>query len=139
MGHNDLLKLYPIYRHVTELEQKYNWGYKWNWDQGDFETAIQIEPDGIWHLPIKDSTGAILCPDIVDLRNKIIIEFEEEASQNTGYHGAKRHKGHFQELLTVRDQSRDSYYEKAGFKVFKIYESDQTWKPKLFKFLANNF
>lgn len=142
MGHNDLMQLYPIVQECKRLESIYNWGFKFEWDQGDFETRIDISEDGVWSkgsniLPV--SGFEMFCPDIVEFSDQFIIEFEEEAKPNTGYHRAKKHKGHFQELLTVRDEIRDKYYKLAGFEVLKIWESDGEWKVKLKKFLVDRF
>jgi len=143
MGHKDLMSLYPIVQECRRLEGQYNWGYQFKWDQGDYETVITINSDGSWES-IGHKVGTvhynkIYVPDIIDFHNKIIIEFEEEAKPNTGYLGAKKHKGHFQELPTSRDEERDSWYELAKFDVLKIYESQKDWKERLKNFLLNHF
>jgi len=119
--------LYKIVNECRRLENEFRWGYQFKWDQGDFETKIE-DPE----------TGDFFCPDVVDVHNKIIIEHEEEAKANTGYHKAKKHRGHT-DYTNTRDRKRDAFYKKLGFEVLKIWESDKQWKTKLKQFLVNHY
>lgn len=135
---------------LIELQQYTNTfpGYHFRADTGNFETAIEVihihEGVGIGiHLPVskdwnesKKSGNLILCPDLLDFINKRIIEYEEETgNRRKGARLAKKGHGHPGDLANIRDTRRNSYYEKAGFKLLQIWESDQDWMKKIDQFL----
>lgn len=142
MGHKDLVKLHKIYEEIKKICKEYNWHQSFVVDDGRFETRIDIHSNGHWvrgngKLPL--ISYEMFCPDLIDFNKKCIIEFEEEAKANTGYFNAKKHKGHVQETLTVRDEVRDEAYGIAGFQLHKIWESDfksGKWKEYLKNFLG---
>jgi len=147
MGHKDIIKLHCLYNKIRELSNEHGWHFQFKVDDGNFETAIIIGMDGEWQLPgpesmqelkLQEFQEKLFCPDLIELYQKIIIEFEELAKPNTGYLGAKMHKGHT-DYTNSRDSVRDEYYGKTGFHVLKIYENeykDGSWISKLEKFLA---
>ena len=69
-------------------------------------------------------------PDLLDIKNKLIIEYNEESKP---YRGAKIiKKGHDE----FSDDDKDLYYKLAGFKQLKIWESDKNWTDKIDSFLT---
>lgn len=133
MGHKDLDSLFPIVQEARRISDEFGMGFSFRWDMGDYETRVDINESGhTWlgsgQLPL---TGyRIFCPDIMDYKNKIIIEFEEECKPNKG---AKRRKGHFE--FNKRDVKRDWYYKLGKFDVLKIWSSNKKWKEDLKQFL----
>ena len=69
-------------------------------------------------------------PDLLDFHRKKIIEYQEEPEP---YKGAKiTKKGHDE----FSDEDKDLYYQLAGFKQLKIWESDKYWMIKVQLFLT---
>lgn len=133
MGHKDLDSLYPIVQEARRISDEFHLGFSFKWDQGDYETRIDISEQGYCFLgngQLPLIGYQIFCPDILDYHNKIIIEFEEESKPNKG---AKRRKGHFE--FNKRDVRRDEYYKLGKFDVLKIWESNKNWKEDLKQFL----
>lgn len=69
-------------------------------------------------------------PDIMDFKNKKIIEYQEEPKPGKGAHIGK--KGHDE----FSDEDKDLYYALAGFDQLKIWESDPNWMNKINSFLS---
>src|SRR5689334_991495 len=120
MGERDLTKLEIINSEIQRLNKLYDWHFYFRVDTGNKENAIQIEEKGTFHIPTMESLGKILIPDLIDFSHRLIIEFEEEAEPNTGYCSAKRRKGHFPELLNIKDEECDKYYKLIKFDLLKI-------------------
>lgn len=141
MGIVDIVILNEIYQECNRLEKIWKWGFEFKQDSGSYETAILIHDNGEIHSPntickYEKDEYKIFVPDIMDLENKMIIEYEEEAKPMKGPKIRKR--GHWDE--SKRDTRRDESYHKAGFRLCKIWESsfkDNSWKTKLFQFLSN--
>ena len=69
-------------------------------------------------------------PDLLDIKNKMIIEFQEES---TPWRGSKIiKKGHDE----FSDEDKDLYYQLAKFHQLKIWESDKFWTDKIDSFLT---
>ena len=68
-------------------------------------------------------------PDLIDYHAKKIIEYQEESKPNRGPKIIK--KGHDE----FSDEDKDLYYQLAGFKQIKIWESDIYWMEKIQLFL----
>lgn len=137
MGHRDLDSLFPIVQEARRISEEYNLGFSFRWDQGDYETRIDISDLGtcfIGNGKLPLIGFEMFCPDILDFHNKIIIEYEEEAKPNKG---AKRRKGHFEG--NNRDLRRDWAYTRARFDYLKIWESDKNWKDTLKQFLIKTY
>jgi len=137
MGHRDLMSLYPVYQECKKISDELNFGFSFKWDQGDYETRIDINEDGNCvlgngQLPLIGYE--MFCPDILDYTNRIIIEFEEECQPDKG---AKKRKGHFE--INTRDVRRGKYYNKAKFDLLRIWESDKQWKKTLKQFLVDTY
>ena len=65
-------------------------------------------------------------PDLIDLKKKAIIEYQEEAKPGK--------KGHDE----LSDLDKDLYYDMAGFKQLKLWENASITEQKsnLFTFLS---
>lgn len=118
--------------------------YSFKVDHGEYQTGLEFWEIGYYHPPksksweeAKAQGNTIKCPDLLDITNKRIIEFEEESKP--GKKGGKLgKKGHTEE--SKRDSNRDYLYRISGFNVLKIWETDYlngTWKEKLYNFLNN--
>lgn len=94
MGNQDLERLYPVYRACVDFSKLADLPYSFKEDSGNYETAIQFQ-EGLSIQPPNaknwDTNPDIICPDILDFENKIIIEFEEETgNRKSGAHYAKK-------------------------------------------------
>lgn len=140
MGHKDLDSLHRIYEKIKIICKKNDLSYQFNVDDGDWETAIEFIGDSSYHPPISrdwSSNSDILCPDLLDYENKIIIEYEEEIGDHKP--GAKlAKKGHNRrgDMPNKRDFRRNQFYNDADFTFFQIWESDKDWPHKLETFLV---
>ena len=141
MGQIDLEKLFVVYYETLSITKKHNLPFRFKIDEGTYETAIEFIEDKPHHPPHSQSWKSqplILCPDLLDYRHKIIIEYEEEIGEPT--RNAKlAKKGHNREgdFNTKRDHRRNKYYTLGGFRVLRIWESDEgeSWREKLENFL----
>lgn len=145
MGEVDYETLHKIYRKCIEYCFDNELPYRWKVDSGNFETAIEFWAMGYFHPPksksweeLKAKGNEIKCPDLLDYKHKLIIEYEEEPKP--GKRGGKLgKKGHTEE--SKKDEHRDQLYRIAGFKLLKIweseYKSDNIWQQKLHEFLKS--
>lgn len=143
MGVSDIMRVYPVYRLVTNQCEEFGWPYQFKEDLGSFETAIEFWAMGYHHPPkskdwdeVKKAGHEIKCPDILDFYNKIIVEFEEESKPGKKS-GKLGKKGHTEE--SNRDSNRDQLYRIAGFRLCKIWECEplNVVEMKLHYFLAD--
>ena len=153
MGGVDIASLHPIYRYLIDLRNENSYPFQFKEDSGDYETMIEFVENTMYpklpkyspsHPPISNHWDAMklinsipICPDIMDFKNRIVIEFEEEstAGKSSGKLGKK---GHWAD--SKRDSRRDKLYKDCKFRFCKIWESEvaeNTWKMKLFHFLAD--
>lgn len=137
MGEVDIENLHRVYRICVEYG-KIIGIFHFKVDDGSFETALEFDENNVYHPPKSknwSNNPVILCPDILDFEKKLIIEYEEEsdAGKRMGKIGKK---GHWEE--SKRDNRRDLLYKKHGFKILKIWESDDIikTKDKIFRFLS---
>jgi len=138
MGESDIAELMAINEVIKALKTKFTFKV----DHGTYETAIEFWSIGYYHPPksksweeLKGKGNEIICPDLLDYPNKLIIEYEEEPlpGKSTGKLGKK---GHTEE--SDKDSHRDQLYRIAGFSLLKIWESEynnNSYKEKLKKFL----
>jgi len=140
LGHIDLEKLFEVYYETVRIIKKYDLPYNFTIDAGTYETAIEFIEDKHHCPPISKNwkcKPVIFCPDLLDYPHKIIIEYEEEVGEPRS--GAKlAKKGHNREgdIDTKNDVKRNMYYKIGGFKVLRIWESDNSWRSKLEDFLC---
>ena len=142
MGQVDLDALFRIYKEINTIVKKHKLLFSFKIDHGTYETAIEFIDAKPYHPPLSNDWStkpAIFCPDLLDWYNKIIIEYEEEiGNRRHGDYLAK--KGHHREgdMDTKRDSRRNRYYKQGGFRVLRIWESDENWKKKLEDFLLDS-
>lgn len=141
MGEIDIASLFVIKDEIKIICKKFDLDFSFNVDMGNYETALEFVGSAFFHPPIsKDwsDNPTILCPDLLDYSNKIIIEYEEEVgNRRTGARLAK--KGHNREgdYDNTRDARRNKFYKRGGFHVLRLWESDKDWKEKLENFLLH--
>lgn len=129
MGEIDIDILMDINKEIKKLDTDYSFTV----DEGKYETAIQFEEltlDTVRyaHPPWAknwESNPEVLCPDLLDYSNKLIIEYEEEGQQEKPG-AALASKGHGQkgDITNNADTNRDYLYRIAGFKLLKIWEAE---------------
>ncbi len=142
MGEVDIENLHKIYRICVDYSKLLGVGYMFRVDAGSFETALEFDENKVYHPPKSKSwinNPIILCPDILDFKNRLIIEYEEESgNRRSGAFLAKKGHGHEGDHSTKRDIRRDRLYEEHGFRILKIWESDSIVeiKEKIFRFLS---
>jgi hypothetical protein len=142
MGEADIENLHKIYRICVDYTKLLGKQYTFKVDNGSFETALEFDNNKVYHPPISKSWNnhpIIICPDILDFKNKLVIEYEEESgNRRNGAFLAKKGHGHEGDYSTKRDSRRDGLYENHGFKILKIWESDSIVKIKerIFRFLS---
>lgn len=140
MGEADIESLFRVYKQVNEIIKNNELQLSFKIDHGTYETAIEFVGEKSFHPPISenwDSQPDIFCPDLLDWHNKIIIEYEEEVGERrSGAFLAK--KGHHREgdMDNKRDTRREKFYKHRGFHLLRIWESDESWREKLEKFLV---
>jgi len=140
MGLSDIIKLIEINNYIIKQYPK----FRFSIDRGNFETRLCIDELGYYFVPeekqnFKDlylgSERVLLVPDLLDLKNKLIIEYNEESKPHRGHKIIK--KGHFEE--SKRDTNKNHYYNiliiKHGFRYLQIWETDPEWKNKINAFL----
>ena len=149
MGLQDLDRLYPVYRHATDISRMHLFPFSFTLDTGSFETAIVFnEMNNSFRKPMPHENWesikypeVIIVPDMSCYDARIIIEFEEETgNRKSGSHMAKKGHGHDGDLPTKRDSRRNHFYECAGFKLFRVWESNfkkDMWKIALTEFLID--
>ena len=142
MGEIDIHNIHPIYRYCVEYNRLAELPFTFTEDTGSFETVLAISESGKWRNYVEkdDRTHITFVPDIIDYKNKIIIEFEEETgNRKSGAHYARKGHGHQGDYSTKRDTRRNKYYKLAGFTVLRIWESQfkksTVWKIILTEFL----
>jgi len=139
MGQQDIAALFVIKEEIKKINKKNNLHNTFKVDLGNYETALEFVGSMVFHPPIsKDwsTNPVILCPDLLDYQNKLIIEYEEEVgNRRTGARLAK--KGHNREgdEDNSRDARRNKFYKRGGFHVVRLWESDKNWEETLENFL----
>jgi len=142
MGHQDIDALFAIKSQIKKISEKHKLSFAFKVDLGNYETAIEFVGHALFHPPISQDWSTnpiILCPDLLDFHQKLIIEYEEEVGERrTGARFAK--KGHQREgdIDNKRDVRRNKFYKRGQFHVLRLWESDKNWKKKLEKFLLSN-
>ena len=144
LGEIDIHNIHPIYRFATEFSKLAFLPFQFKVDTGGFETVLAISDTGKYRTYVeKDSKDFIpFVPDIIDYKNKIVIEYEEETGdKRAGAKLARKGHGHQGDHPTKRDEIRNHYYSLAGFKVLRVwesqYESHSVWRPLVAQFLIS--
>jgi len=141
MGEIDIENLFRIYDQTNKIIKKHSLLYHFIIDHGSYETAIEFIGNKSFHPPLSknwDSNPEIFCPDLLDYHNRIIIEYEEEIGEpRRGARLAKKGHSRIGDVDNKHDISRNQHYEKCGFRLLRIWDSDENWISTLEKFLTN--
>ena len=146
MGVQDLEKLFCIHQQIKEIDQKNHYNFIIDTDTKEGKTRIVIDEFGTWKkAPSLTEEQAEdyrkkgfrqFVPDLIDFKNKIIIEYQEESEGSQGVlrrRGKINKKGHDE----FSDEDKDLFYELAKFNQLKIWENTAPEKQndELRKFL----
>ena len=132
MGVQDLQKLFEIKNQIQQIDEKKYYNFIIDSDTKEGRTRIIINEFGIWkkmpNLTEKQATEyrkkgfRQFVPDLIDFKNKIIIEYQEECKGRQGVlrrRGKINKKGHDE----FSDEDKDIFYELAKFNQLKIWEN----------------
>ena len=132
MGIQDLQKLFEINQQIKKIDKKKDYNFIVDTDTKEGRTRIVIDEFGTWkktpHLTEEQATEyrkkgfRQFVPDLVDFKNKIIIEYQEESKGRQGVlrrRGKINKKGHDE----FSDEDKDIFYELAKFNQLKIWEN----------------
>ena len=154
MGAQDLQKLFEIKNQIQQIDKKKDYNFIIDSDTKEGRTRIIIDEFGTWKkMPNLTEEQASeyrrkgfrqFVPDLIDFKNKIIIEYQEECKGRQGVlrrRGKINKKGHDE----FSDEDKDIFYELAKFNQLKIWENtpevEQNKELKVFlkTFSKNNF
>ena len=154
MGIQDLKKLFEINQQIKQIDEKNHYNFIIDTDTKEGKTRIVIDEFGTWKkMPNLTEEQASeyrkkgfrqFVPDLIDFKNKIIIEYQEECKGRQGVlrrRGKINKKGHDE----FSDEDKDIFYELAEFNQLKIWENTplEEQKQELMNFLKtfsnNNF
>ena len=149
MGVQDLQKLFEINQQIKQIDEENYYNFIIDTDTKEGKTRIVIDEFGTWKkTPYLTEEQAIefrkkgfrqFVPDLIDFKNKIIIEYQEESKGRQGVlrrRGKINKKGHDE----FSDEDKDIFYELAEFNQLKIWENtSQTEQDEELKnFLKKN-
>ena len=132
MGAQDLQKLFEIKNQIQQIDKKSHYNFIIDSDTKEGRTRIIIDEFGTWKkTPNLTEEQASeyrkkgfrqFVPDLIDFKNKIIIEYQEECKGRQGVlrrRGKINKKGHDE----FSDEDKDIFYELAKFNQLKIWEN----------------
>ena len=132
MGTQDLQKLFEIKNQIQQIDKKKDYNFIIDSDTKEGRTRIIIDEFGTWKkMPNLTEEQASeyrrkgfrqFVPDLIDFKNKIIIEYQEECKGRQGVlrrRGKINKKGHDE----FSDEDKDIFYELAKFNQLKIWEN----------------
>jgi len=132
MGIQDLQKLFEIKNQIQQIDKKNFYNFIIDSDTKEGRTRIIIDEFGTWiktpHLTEEQASEyrkkgfRQFVPDLIDFKNKIIIEYQEECKGRQGVlrrRGKINKKGHDE----FSDEDKDIFYELAKFNQLKIWEN----------------
>jgi hypothetical protein len=151
MGAQDLQKLFEIKNQIQEIDKEKYYNFTIDSDTKEGRTRIIIDEFGTWKkMPNLTEEQASefrkkgfrqFVPDLIDFKNKIIIEYQEECKGRQGVlrrRGKINKKGHDE----FSDEDKDIFYELAKFEQLKIWENtpqeEQNKELKNFLKIDNN-
>jgi len=139
MGAQDLQKLFEINKQIKQFDKKKYYNFIIDTDTKEGRTRIIIDEFGTWkktpHLTEEQATEyrkkgfRQFVPDLIDFKNKIIIEYQEESKGRQGIlrrRGKINKKGHDE----FSDEDKDIFYELAKFNQLKIWENTPITKQE---------
>ena len=132
MGIQDLQKLFEINQQIKQFDKKKHYNFIIDTDTKEGKTRIVIDEFGTWKkTPSLTEEQASefrkkgfrqFVPDLIDFKNKLIIEYQEECKGRQGIlrrRGKINKKGHDE----FSDEDKDIFYELANFNQLKIWEN----------------
>ena len=132
MGIQDLEKLFHINQQIKEIDKENQYNFIIDTDTKEGKTRIIIDEHGTWQkVPFLSEEQAKFfrkkgfrqfVPDLIDFKNKIIIEYQEESEGRQGVlrrRGKINKKGHDE----FSDEDKDIFYDLAKFSQLKIWEN----------------
>ena len=132
MGAQDLQKLFEIKNQIQQIDKKKDYNFIIDSDTKEGRTRIIIDEFGTWkkmpNLSVEQASEyrkkgfRQFVPDLIDFKNKIIIEYQEECKGRQGVlrrRGKINKKGHDE----FSDEDKDIFYELAKFNQLKIWEN----------------
>jgi len=132
LGIQDLEKLFYIHQQIKQIDEKNQYDFIIDTDTKEGKTRIVIDEFGTWKkVPSLTQEQAEnyrkkgfrqFVPDLIDFKNKIIIEYQEECEGRQGIlrrRGKINKKGHDE----FSDEDKDLFYELAKFNQLKIWEN----------------
>ena len=149
MGIQDLKKLFEINQQIKQIDEKNHYNFIIDTDTKEGKTRIVIDEFGTWKkTPCLTEEQATeyrkkgfrqFVPDLIDFKNKIIIEYQEECKGRQGVlrrRGKINKKGHDE----FSDEDKDIFYELAEFNQLKIWENtpQDEQEEELKNFLRKN-
>jgi len=139
MGIQDLEKLFSINQQIKKIDTRNYYNFVIDTDTKEGKTRIIINEFGAWKkMPILTEIQAKdfrkkgfrqFVPDLIDFKNKIIIEYQEESEGRQGVlrrRGKINKKGHDE----FSDEDKDIFYGLAKFNQLKIWENTPLEKQK---------
>ena len=139
MGIQDLEKLFSINQQIKKIDTGNYYNFVIDTDTKEGKTRIIINEFGAWKkMPILTKIQAKdfrkkgfrqFVPDLIDFKNKIIIEYQEESEGRQGVlrrRGKINKKGHDE----FSDEDKDIFYGLAKFNQLKIWENTPLEKQK---------
>ena len=135
MGIQDLEKLFHINQQIKEIDKQNKYNFIIDTDTKEGKTRIIIDERGTWQKvsflteeqaeTFRKKGFRQFVPDLIDFKNKIIIEYQEESEGRQGVlrrHGKINKKGHDE----FSDEDKDIFYDLAKFNQLKIWENTTT-------------
>ena len=132
MGIQDLEKLFHIKQQIKKIDKERYYNFMIDTDTKEGKTRIIIDEFGKWQKApclTKEQADTFrkkgfrqFVPDLIDFKNKIIIEYQEESKGRQGVlrrHGKINKKGHDE----FSDEDKDIFYDLAKFNQLKIWEN----------------
>ncbi len=139
MGIQDLEKLFFINQQIKEIDKNNQYNFVIDTDTKEGKTRIVIDELGVWKKATsltKEQAGEFrkkgfrqFIPDLIDFKNKIIIEYQEESEGTKGVlrrSGKINKKGHDE----FSDEDKDIFYDIAKFTQLKIWENTAPEKQR---------
>ena len=139
MGIQDLEKLFHINQQIKEIDKENQYNFIIDTDTKEGKTRIIIDELGTWQKVPFLSEGQAetfrkkgfrqFVPDLIDFKNKIIIEYQEESEGRQGVlrrRGKINKKGHDE----FSDEDKDIFYDLAKFSQLKIWENTAPEKQR---------
>ena len=139
MGIQDLEKLFHINEQIKEIDKERKYNFVIDTDTKEGKTRIIIDEFGKWEKAryltkeqaenFRKKGFRQFVPDLIDFKNKIIIEYQEESEGRHGVlrrHGKINKKGHDE----FSDEDKDMFYDIANFDQLKIWENTTPEKQR---------